>query len=74
MEFLDQKIFNFYHIIDTSDEMRAHPGLERERKKKRFRNNQSRASWSGRIGPARPGLAGPVHNGYRLYGKKNVVP
>ena len=52
MWLMEQKNVSFYNIIDTRDEMSAHPGFE---KRIRFRNNQSRASWPGRVGPGRAG-------------------
>ena len=58
----EQKLFNFRPVIDTCNEMAAHMGSE---KRTRFRNNPSKASWSGRVGP-------PVHHGCRLYGQKET--
>ena len=71
MWLIEQKMFVFYRIIDTRDEIRL---IRVWRKKTRFLE-LTRQEHHGRVesGRAGPGLAGPVHYGYRLYGKMGII-
>ena len=57
-------MFLFYNIVDTRDEMSAHPGLEKKTVSKITRQEHHGQVESGQSGPSGPGMARPVHHGY----------
>ena len=58
-----QKMFLFNHIVDSQDEIPAHPSLEKKKTVSEITVESNRAG---------PCLARPVHHGYRLHGQKEA--